>query len=136
MEKPFQILHLNSKVLPWGFDRFIERVLIEVDSEIRRTAKSFYDYSPEEFKETNKGVDKIFSSIERTWVGIFNNALIKSDDSVTTLQEFAVWSNVRQEGRCDMLFEWNTCHFIVEAKSEEFKPNWPCSFMKKTFLLY
>lgn len=124
MAKLHEVLIQNEKEGPSGFSEFLGKVFHQLEVEMLKTAKSFYDHSPAQFNETIKGVDKIFSSIERTWVGLFNNALIKADLDVTSLQEFAVWSSERQEGRCDLLFEWNNNHFIVEAKSAEFNPNW------------
>jgi len=126
-----ETINISSSFKPTGFDIYLKEVFQKVVDEINKIALAFYTVSPE--KEEIIYADKIFSSIERTWVGIFNNALIKADESVTTLQEFAVWSDKGHEGRCDLLFEWNKNHFLVEAKNREFNQNWPLLTHESTF---
>jgi hypothetical protein len=59
---------------------------------------------------------KVFALIERAWVGVLNNAIIKAfpDDSVT-LQEYGVYGNDEKlHGRSDLLVRW------TNKKEEEF----------------
>lgn len=131
IEAKLETLKISSSLKPTGFDIYLKKVFQKVVEEINKIALAFYNVSPE--KEEIVFADKIFSSIERTWVGIFNNALIKADESVSTLQEFAVWSYKGHEGRCDLLFEWNKNHFLVEAKNREFNHNWQILAHESTF---
>jgi hypothetical protein len=68
----------------------------------------------------------VFALIERAWVGVLNNAIIKAfpDDSVT-LQEFGVYgADQKLIGRCDLLVRWTNkkeeeIYLLFEAKCFE-----------------
>lgn len=86
---------------------------------------AYYSY---QVKNDEIAADNIFRIIERTWVGVLNNALIRVDPEITTLQEHSVWSDEKNIGRCDLLFRH--CYngkkddFFTEAKVWEFTNNW------------
>jgi len=102
------------------------KVLENIQKELDGIYKAFYSYPVNEAERP--GIDNIFRIIERTWVGVLNNALLKSDSRITTLQEFSVWSEERSIGRCDLLFRYEAgvqrFDFVTEAKLFEFTNRW------------
>lgn len=81
--------------------------------ELRQIALAFY----------SKNEKEVFNCIERQWVGIFNNAVIKSYkfDEVTTLQEYSVPLAEKQYGRADYLVRLDNIDMLFEAKMYEEK---------------
>lgn len=121
------LMKLNSKAGP-----LFEYLFPALEDEMRIVSKRFYQY------EGNHPEDDLFHLIERSWVGILNNALVRGGKDVVTLQEFTVWdSKGKSAGRCDLLFSWGDLDVMVEAKSAEFKPkSWrkpSKGFYNKTF---
>ena len=67
----------------------------------------------------------MFSLIERTYIGLLNNAIVRFyGEKVTTLQEFSVWKDKKLVGRADLLvrikFDTNIVYFLFEGKQREF----------------
>jgi len=110
-----------SQKLPNGFAVFLHKMLIDLRAEMNRISRAFYQYKVQ--GQEYYGVDNLFSIIERTWLGVFNNALVRNAD-ITVLQEFNVWNSERNIGRCDLLFRFEDeneeVDIFVEAKFEEF----------------
>lgn len=100
--------------------------LMAIEEELNSIYSSFYNYNIPE--DTLTGTQNIFRLIERTWIGILNNCIIKKFRDASSLQEFSVWNSERSIGRCDMLFcipsKDRRMDFIVEGKLFEFKNNW------------
>jgi len=67
----------------------------------------------------------MFWLIERSYIGILNNAIIREyGPQASSLQEFAVWNNGKVVGRADLLvkmnFEDQNAYFLFEGKQREF----------------
>ncbi len=119
-------IHIRPGIEPTIFKDTLQVVLVEINTELNKLARAFYSW---EFEDDDiPAVDNLFRIIERTWVGIFNNALNRSSTNITTLQEFSVWGEQKGVRRCDLLIRFNpnnTAHdFITEAKIWEFSSNW------------
>lgn len=78
--------------------------MVNIGDELNRILKAFYTYDFPE--DESKAIDNLFKIIERTWLGIFNNALIRTNPEITTLQEFAAYNDNGLYGRCDLLFRY------------------------------
>lgn len=119
-------IYLSPFLKNQHFASLFENTLKGITEELNKIYHSFYNYNIAE--DTTKGVDNLFRVIERTWVGILNNALLKAEPSITTLQEFSVWSPERNIGRCDLLFRYEKNNqktdFVTEAKLYEFTDKW------------
>jgi hypothetical protein len=100
--------------------------LLAIETELHSIYNSYYNYNIE--GDTLTGSQNIFRLIERTWIGILNNCVVKNFPNSSTLQEFSVWNSEGSIGRCDLLFSIplnNKRHdFIVEGKLYEFTNNW------------
>lgn len=96
------------------FNGFFEKVFEMMNAELNQIAVSFYLGEKE---------NVVFECIERQWVGIFNNAVIKSYkfDEVTTLQEYSVPLAEKQYGRADYLVRLDNIDMLFEAKMCEEK---------------
>lgn len=115
----------TSQTQVQDFDQFIAKAIDSFTGELNKIADCFYSYerSPDGFR----GFDNVFKIIERTWVGIFQSALLKTDPNIISMQEFNILNGERVFGRCDLLFEWNNGarnQIITEAKSYEFINDW------------
>ena len=67
----------------------------------------------------------MFSLIERTYIGLLNNAIVRYyNEKVTTLQEFSVWNKNKLVGRADLLvrikFDNEIVYILFEGKQREF----------------
>ena len=131
-------IYLSPFLKEQFFGEFIKETLKKTETELNKIFKTFYSYDQQQMGDTNRGIDNLFRIIERTWVGIFNNALLKVDSTITTLQEFSVWNSERNIGRCDLLFRYEKdgkkADFITEAKLSEFKANWKKEGVKGFYL--
>lgn len=91
---------------------FFERVFVSFERELKHLEAFIYPDSPEQ----------VFNNIERSWVGIFDNAVRYTyADKVATLQEFSVALSDKCYGRADYfvrLIEENT-DLLFEAKQYE-----------------
>ena len=77
--------------------------------------------------EMYKGKESdVFSLIERSYIGLWNNAIVKLySNGATTLQEFSVWNSKNKVvGRADLLvklkLEVGGVYFLFEGKQREF----------------
>jgi hypothetical protein len=88
---------------------------------MNRISQAFYQYKIPDHELT--GVDNLFAIIERTWVGVFNNALVRNSE-IAVMQEFSVWNSEKHIGRCDLLFRFKDeneeVDIFAEAKCHEF----------------
>ena len=109
-----------------NFKVFLAEVLKGLKNEMHLVSEAFYHYGLP--GNDIEGVDNLFAVIERTWMGIFNNAMIRTFPDIVTLQEFNVWSSERNVGRCDFLFrlkdELDDLDVIIEAKMYPFCDDW------------
>ncbi len=120
--------YLNQKVLKenHGLDDFFKNLFDEMHIEIIRLRRTIFKDGP----ELGEGQNRIehytnwYASNERTWIGIFNNALLRAyHEDVTMLQEYAVYNeDNRSKGRADFLVHWNKVgvekplHLLFEVK--------------------
>jgi len=112
-DEPF----ISGEMKKTGLDILLKEIINPFSDELNKINRDFYNY------ESNPGGD-VFTIIERTWLGIFNNALIKFyGDDITTLQEFTIWDNNRATGRLDFLLRWNETNILIEGKNYEYKKN-------------
>ena len=62
----------------------------------------------------------VFTLIEQTYVGILNNAIIRTYPNAVTLQEFGVYGEDAKRGRADLLITFegdqSGTEFLIEAK--------------------
>ena len=97
----------------FGIEGFLENTFIQFKKELERLRQTIYDY--EEYKD-------IFDLDERTWIGIFNTAIIKAFPNTSiTLQEYGVYCTKNFVGRADLLVHWKDnkgrCFYLLfEAK--------------------
>lgn len=138
MIKQHPNIYLSSYIKEQFFAEMIKEALKSTELELNQIYKTFYSYDRQQMGDSYSGLDNLFRIIERSWVGIFNNALLKVDSSITTLQEFSVWDTERSIGRCDLLFAFEKdgrrADFIAEAKLSEFKANWKKEGVKGFYL--
>lgn len=97
---------------------FFERIFHELHKELERLLETFH--------KNEKLKRYVFALNEATWVGLFNNAIIRSfGENVTTLQEMGIYEEKKFYGRVDFLVHWKSSenaepiHFIFEAKQNE-----------------
>lgn len=112
----------HIKLSEFGLQTFFDKTFKCFEKEINSLANTI-------FKE--KKSHNVFALIERAWIGVLNNAIIRAfPDNAVTLQEFAVYTfdnNVRKyTGRSDLLVRWvdqnkNEFYLLFEAKCHEEK---------------
>lgn len=124
MNITFEPPYLQDRV-PGHIKSFLRNVLNGLKKEIELVGHAFYGKEMKD--ESFHGVDKVFSNIERTWVGLWTNAMVRNTE-VPTFQEYHVYSDTRLVGRCVLLFQIPVdgapMNFITEVKSQEFVNNW------------
>ena len=87
---------------------FFEKVFKQFEKELNQIQGKFY-----------KKEDSVFDQIEMTWVGVFNNAIIKAfPKEATTLIEYAVYDEKEFKGRADLLVRWGNVYLYFEAKRD------------------
>lgn len=109
---------LEDKLSKQGCSKFFKTALCELGREIEMLLDTFH-----------KHVDikkYVFALNEATWIGLLNNAMIRSfGDNVTTLQEMGIYKANRYFGRVDLMANWKgnengeAVYFIFEAKQYE-----------------
>ena len=101
---------------------FFEKVLTQFHGELEILSQQWYIY--EGGIDGNPGFNDVFTLIERSYVGLFNNAVIRSFPLDATLQEFSVHLGGRKYIRCDYLVKhWdgkNSIDILFEAKGRQF----------------
>lgn len=124
---PFHFL--SPSLNKWHISSFFEKLFPAFEKELNDAVKIFYGYT-----EPSPGEDDLFRVIERTWLGLFNNAMLRCFPGIGTLQEFMVWGeDHKAKGRCDLLFNWQSYDILVEAKCYEFKNDWHKCDSKKFY---
>lgn len=90
---------------------FFSKVFNEFIKELNRINVNF-DYSKDKMYS-------VFDQVEMTWVGIFNNAIIKAfPNEATTLLEYAVYDENESKGRADLWVRWGDIDLLFEAKRD------------------
>ncbi len=91
---------------------FLNKILDAFGKELEKVATAMYKY-PHELKgiDGKEDINDVFALIERSYVGLLNNVIIKKYPKAVTLQEFTVYkkdSNAgkdKLEGRADLLVD-------------------------------
>ncbi|MBK6840059.1 MAG: hypothetical protein IPG90_18730 [Bacteroidetes bacterium] len=87
---------------------------------MQKLADQWYNYSEDE----KNGVEEVFALIERSYIGLFNNAVVKSFPQDSVLQEFSVHLGGRNYVRNDYLVKhWDgerSISLLFEAKQRQF----------------
>jgi hypothetical protein len=114
MMQPVKLI-LSERIQKVDHQDFFKGVLTKFAEELGALCKEMYMGKESE----------MFSLIERTYIGILNNAIVRLyDDRVTTLQEFSVWDTEKIVGRADFLVKMNfkdhKTYFLFEGKHREF----------------
>lgn len=122
MEKPnikFETPYINNNQ-SFGINGFLEPVFKELAIEINLLRNTIFDSRQEE--------KYVFALHERTWLGLFNNAILKTfpADRCTTMQEYGVYKGNDYVGRADFLVRWKDVnekvfYLLFEAKQYEEK---------------
>jgi hypothetical protein len=95
---------------------FFENVLSQFQKELQLLADSWYCYS----EDGKCGTEEIFALIERSYVGLFNNAVIRCFPNDAVLQEYSVHLGGRNYVRCDYLVKHQAMNILFEAKQRTF----------------
>lgn len=108
-------------------EQFLSVSLFALGKELNRIAKSIYQY-PDGLKgiDGKEGINDVFALIERSNVGILNNAILRSFPDDDMLQEFTVYQMANESekhlGRADFLVAHKCEHgdkinLLFEAKA-------------------
>jgi hypothetical protein len=100
---------------------FFKKILDEFGEELIKLAELIYSYpNNEKGIDGLKSINDVFALIERTYVGVLNNAIIRSYSEAVTLQEFSVYNEHKASGRADLFVSVpdteGTLDFLFEAK--------------------
>jgi len=109
-----------TRLKEFGLEEFFERIFVGIQNELISLRRTIYNYEEHHY---------IFALNERAWIGVFNNAIIRTfHNSSDTLQEFSVYNRKRKFiGRADFLVRWEDemvkkeYYMIFEAKQYEEK---------------
>ena len=98
----------------FGIKEFLEKTFEQFNKELARLRETIYGYDYDK-------PQYIFALNERTWLGVFNNAIIKAFPDATTLQEYGVYKEKEYVGRADFLVYWTDkngkkFYLLFEAK--------------------
>jgi hypothetical protein len=115
--------YLNkNKLASNELDFFFEVVLKRLGRELERLTDNIFNYEDESDKERKPTVyEDIFGLNEQAWVGLLNNAIIRSFLEADTLLEFTVYNGTKFHGRADLLVHWKnsqgeSIYLLFEAK--------------------
>ena len=127
MNKYITIDHcfVNSGSGPNGFAELMNDIFVAIAVEMTLITNAFYN--------TPKTEDGVFTLIERSWIGILSDSIKRADKEAVSLQEFNVWSDISNIGRCDFLFQSQANTYLVEAKTNDHNPNWNLLAFSNTF---
>jgi hypothetical protein len=117
---------ISRRLDPIVFE-FLSRTLKTLGEEFSRVANAIFIY-PDDKKgiDGKESVNDVFALIERSHVGILNNAILRAFPNDTTLQEFAVYEkNGHSVGRADLFVKHvaskeRSIDFLFEAKAGVF----------------
>lgn len=119
------MIKTSKKIHKKHFDKFVEsffsKILEQFGAELNLLANEMYQYpNGLKGKYGKDSENDVFDLIERTYVGLFNNAIIRSFPELATLQEFPVYNEGDAQGRADLLVVKNsaqgTVNLLFEAK--------------------
>lgn len=124
MIKTKQII-LNESINPVLLN-FFRKTFAALGNEFNKIASDIYLY-PDKKKgiDDKDSINDVFSLIERTYVGILNNAILRTFPQDSTLQEFPVYGKKGFKGRADFLTVHNYAkgkfiNLLFEAKAGVF----------------
>lgn len=102
-----------SSELPPEIKLFFENTFDALYKELKHLQAKIYP-------EPHKAVE-VFNNIERSWIGIFDNAVIRAyGDNVATLEEFSEVIGVKRYGRADYFVRFKEkIDLLFEAKHYE-----------------
>jgi hypothetical protein len=97
--------YLNkNKLASYKLDAFFERVMLSLGHELERLRENIFNYKDENGNEKKPTIyEEIFGLNEQAWVGLLNNAIIRSFPESDTLIEFTVYNGTVFHGRADLL---------------------------------
>lgn len=114
-----QEVWLSDRLVDPALKIFFDKTLRAFTKELQLLADQWYNYS----EDGKKGVDEVFALIERSYVGLFNNAVVKSFPNDSALQEFSVHLGGRNYVRGDYLVKhWEgdrSLSILFEAKQRQ-----------------
>jgi hypothetical protein len=121
--------YLNKeKLASYELDFFVEVVLKRLGRELERLTDNIFNYKDISGKKRKPTVyEDIFGLNEQAWVGLLNNAIIRSFPEADTLLEFTVYNDSNESeirkfhGRADLLVHWKnnqgkSIYLLFEAK--------------------
>lgn len=115
--------YLNKQHLTLNeLDFFFEVVLKRLGRELERLTDNIFNYKDISGKKRKPTVyEDIFGLNEQAWVGLLNNAIIRSFLEADTLLEFTVYNGTKFHGRADLLVHWKnpqgeSIYLLFEAK--------------------
>ena len=116
--KPFI---LNDHKTNPAVKTFFSNVLNAFGDELKKLATVVYQYPSNQMGlDGLESENDVFALIERTYVGIFNNAVVRAYPNAVTLQEFGVYFETPKRGRADLFITFEDdklgMDFLVEAK--------------------
>lgn len=110
-------------------EQFLNKSLTAFGKELNRIGESMYRYPNGHVGIGNKdSINDVFALIERSNVGVFNNAVVRTFPADDTLQEFTVYKRVNGKdeyfGRADFIVVHKCQHkeyinLLFEAKAAE-----------------
>ena len=110
---------LSDRLSDPALRNFFEESLQAFTAELQKLADQWYNYTEDE----KNGIEEVFALIERSYVGLFNNAVVKSFPNDSSLQEFSVHLGGRNYVRGDYLVKhWEgdrSLSILFEAKQRQ-----------------
>jgi hypothetical protein len=103
------------ETVPSEIQKFLRKTLDAFGAELNHLGNTIYQY-PNGMKgiDEKESINDVFALIERSYFGIFNNAVIRSFPKDAVLQEFSVYGKQHKHvGRADYLVS----HYINNSKS-------------------
>lgn len=115
-------VYVSERISEREVSIFFKRILREFKNELQLLADQWYNYEPGIDGES--GTEDVFALIERSYVGLFNSAVIRCFPKDATLQEFSVQEGRKSYVRGDYLVKHlrkgKPINFLFEAKQRVF----------------
>lgn len=113
-------IFISKRIEDASLRNFFEQTLTQFHDELQMLADQWYGYD----EDGKAGTDEVFALIERSYVGLFNNAVIKSFPKDSVLQEYSVHLGGRKYIFGDYLVKhWEgerSINLLFEAKQRQF----------------
>ena len=109
-------IFISKRTKSYLLDDFFEKILLRLKDEFQLLADNWYCYS----ENGVKGTEEVFALIERSYVGLFNNALVKCFPNDSVLQEYSVRMENGSYVRGDYLVRHGESNILFEAKQRQF----------------